>query len=74
MAKGFDAPLRPVETLFLLSSYPRRTRMNKKHETRAKDQNDVIAYRKSCDADGVGLSHYILLKPEELKKAQGARA
>lgn len=48
--------------------------MNKKHETRAKDQNDVIAYRKSCDADGVGLSHYILLKPEKMKKTQGARA
>jgi len=23
--------------------------------------NDVIAYRKSCDAEGTGLSHYILM-------------
>ncbi len=31
-------------------------------EKRSQDSNaSVIAYRKRCDADGVGLSHYILM-------------
>ena len=29
-------------------------------ETR-KNRNDVIATRKTCKADGIGLSHYILV-------------
>jgi len=32
----------------------------KKNETK-KSQKDVIAHRKSCKADGTGLSHYILM-------------
>ena len=40
--------------------------MKKTHESTTKKQNDdvredVIAYRKSCDAEGTGLSHYILM-------------
>ncbi|OHC74956.1 MAG: modified peptide precursor CbpA [Rhodospirillales bacterium RIFCSPLOWO2_12_FULL_58_28] len=26
-----------------------------------KSPKDIIAYRKSCDAEGTGLSHYILM-------------
>lgn len=26
---------------------------------------DVIAFRKSCKADGTGLSHYILMDPKK---------
>ncbi len=29
-----------------------------------KDKKDIIAERKSCSADGVGLSHYILVDRE----------
>ena len=28
-------------------------------------KKDVIAYRKSCKAEGTGLSHYILIKEEK---------
>lgn len=28
-------------------------------------QKDIIAYRKSCDAKGTGLSHYILMDKEK---------
>ena len=27
-------------------------------------EEDIIAYRKSCDAEGTGLSHYILMDKE----------
>lgn len=27
-------------------------------------EKDVIAFRKSCKADGTGLSHYILMDPK----------
>ena len=30
-----------------------------------KARKDVIAYRKSCSAEGTGLSHYILIKEEK---------
>jgi len=30
-----------------------------------KNKQDVIAYRKSCNAEGTGLSHYILIKEEK---------
>ncbi|NOY74710.1 MAG: modified peptide precursor CbpA [Kiritimatiellaeota bacterium] len=30
-----------------------------------KEKKDVVAYRKSCDAEGTGLSHYILIKEEK---------
>ncbi|KAF0234247.1 MAG: hypothetical protein FD177_939 [Desulfovibrionaceae bacterium] len=33
--------------------------MEKKKE--AKENKDVIAVRKACNADGTGLSHYILM-------------
>jgi modified peptide precursor CbpA len=29
---------------------------------------DVIAYRKACRAEGVGLSHYILIAPKPAQK------
>lgn len=29
-----------------------------------KEKKDVIAYRKTCRADGTGLSHYILMGTE----------
>jgi|GEM_PF-671484 len=28
------------------------------------EMKDVIAYRKTCSADGTGLSHYILVVPK----------
>lgn len=30
-----------------------------------KTKKDVIAFRKSCKADGTGLSHYILMDPKK---------
>jgi len=33
-----------------------------KKKTKGKD---VISFRKSCRADGVGLSHYILMDPKK---------
>ena len=38
----------------------------KKNETK-KPQKDVIARRKSCKADGTGLSHYILMDKKNKK-------
>ncbi len=36
------------------------------NENESKDNNDeVIAFRKACDAKGTGLSHYILLDKKE---------
>jgi len=35
-----------------------------KKETK-KSAKNVIAYRKSCNAEGTGLSHYILIKEEK---------
>ncbi|GFK94512.1 hypothetical protein NNJEOMEG_02358 [Fundidesulfovibrio magnetotacticus] len=32
---------------------------------KGKHKKDVIAVRKSCKADGVGLSHYILMDPKK---------
>jgi modified peptide precursor CbpA len=34
-------------------------------EKRKTTKRDVIAYRKSCRAEGTGLSHYILIKEEK---------
>lgn len=48
--------------------------MKKTNQSAAKNDSvdakeDVIAYRKSCDAEGTGLSHYILMdrKPADEK-------
>ncbi len=40
---------------------------NTNKETRKEklDKKDVIAYRKSCNTDGTGLSHYILMDKEK---------
>jgi modified peptide precursor CbpA len=32
-----------------------------KQEKTKLDKKDIIAYRKSCNAEGTGLSHYILM-------------
>lgn len=37
----------------------------------AKSPEAIIAYRKSCDAEGTGLSHYILM---DKKPASGSAA
>jgi modified peptide precursor CbpA len=35
--------------------------MNMKNPTKKAKKQDVIAYRKTCQAKGTGLSHYILM-------------
>lgn len=55
MAKG-SGGIVPPEPLFLS---PKTGGPMKK-----KTKKDVIAFRKSCKADGTGLSHYILMDPK----------
>jgi len=55
-AKGSDG-LGLSEPFFCCQ--PQEEHMEKKKE--AKENKDVIAVRKACNADGTGLSHYILM-------------
>ncbi len=57
MVKGFGRRRASAETLFLLVPI----HFQKGDEMDKKKEKDVIAYRKSCKAKGVGLSHYILM-------------
>lgn len=58
MVKGFDRRYAFVGTLFLWKKIIER-RMDMKEKKAVKE--DVIAYRKGCEARGTGLSHYILM-------------
>ena len=49
---------RPSESFFCFTTL---TRKEKRHEEAKKAKKDVIAYRKTCQAKGTGLSHYILM-------------
>jgi|GEM_PF-5265092 len=66
MAKGFDTPFWFVETLFSFTLTQGAASMKtlKTKENRTLQPESPIAYRKACRADGVGLSHYILVQPE----------
>jgi modified peptide precursor CbpA len=45
----------------LSESFFRLTLLNKEKRMNKKSKKDVIAYRKTCEAKGTGLSHYILM-------------
>ena len=49
-------------TGFFIALRPTRYRSSRKEVTFVKEEKkDVISYRKSCNAEGTGLSHYILM-------------
>jgi len=43
------------------SNKPRREPVKKKNGSTKTSVKNVIGYRRSCKAEGVGLSHYILI-------------
>jgi len=46
----------------------KETRKEKAEAVETEKKKDVIAHRKSCDARGTGLSHYILMDDGRAKK------
>jgi modified peptide precursor CbpA len=70
--KGFrgaflcEVPLEPF-LLAYFSTFSGRSRAVKTKEAVRKSE-DVIASRKSCSAQGTGLSHYILMDKQAQKK------
>lgn len=63
MEKGSDRPSRSVGALFLFS----RNETKMEGEMKKKEKKQVIAERKSCRAEGTGLSHYILMDKKPKK-------
>ncbi len=59
MVKGSGSSKRCARALFFLGCGVRIT--GKEGRMDKRNGKDVIAYRKKCQADGTGLSHYILM-------------
>ncbi len=58
MEKGFGKALRLPDALYV---YRRRAVKQANNTKPAQRRPDVIAIRKTCDASGTGLSHYVLM-------------
>ncbi len=62
MEKGFGGTAVPADVLHQASENAMtQTTKSKPAETPAEPRPDVIAIRKTCDAEGTGLSHYVLM-------------
>jgi modified peptide precursor CbpA len=60
--KGFRRGFAPADVLLCASeSAVKKSPVCKPQETRDNARPDVIAIRKTCDAEGTGLSHYVLM-------------